>query len=569
MTQLRASVIVDLAGNLAARARQYTGAITQMGQRGQMALRGLSGAAAAAGRSLDRVGNRYTAILGGAAGVGAIRMIVSLEERFVRLGIQANKGADEINALKKEIFDVATMRDVRVDPGEITSAIEAIIEKTGDLKFARDNIRNIGIAISGTASSGAAIGEIMSEFQKMGIRAPRDVLQGMDTLNVQGKEGAFTFAKLAALGPRVVTAYTSMGRTGLPALREMGAALQVIQQGTGSSEMAATAFEAVLRTVGDRIKVMKLRSAGIQVFDPDELKRGREVLRPINELMVDIVRRTGGKKTLLSEVFDAEAIRAFNSMSTQFQSTGGFSDITKFMQVSGDGAETLKNSAQHAATAAAALTNLHTAWKRFADSSLTGPIQSLADVLNSLGSETTGKVIKGLAIGAGVLGTAVVARKTYNAGRGILGTLTGKGAAAVGALGGGLPVPLPVYIVNAPAAGLGGAAAGAGGGRSSKGGKLAAMGMRAGQFAGVVGAAQAGWMAGSVINDWINSAASMFAGRDATLGTLIYDALHRDPMKSEVTIKIDSNGTPRVASMSTSSRAMELNVDAGLRGAGS
>lgn len=571
MTQLRASVVVDLAGNLAARGRQFTNTLTQMGQRGQAAMRGLSNAAAAAGRGLDRMGNRYSAILGGAAGVGAVRSVVALEQRFVRLGIQANKSAAEIDALKKQIFDIAQNPNIRVDPGEITSAIEDIVEKTGDLGFARDNIENIGLAIQATGASGSAIGMIMAELQKMGITAPKAVKEALDVFNVQGKEGAFTLQALAALGPRVITAYTAMGRSGVRAMREMGAALQVIRQGTGSDEMAATAFEAMLRTLGDAEKIKKLQGAGIQVFDPEQLKLGKEVLRPINELMIDIIKRTDGKKTLLSKVFDAEAIRAFNAAASEYQRTGQFGSLEKFYNVQADGSVLMGDSARAADTAAAAMTNLHTAWKRFADSSLTGPIQSLADVLNSLGSETTGKVIKGLAIGAGTLGTAVVARKVYTAGRGVLGTLTGKGAAAAGALGGGLPVPLPVYIVNAPAA-IGGAAGTAGtAGTAGKAGRLASIGARVGLFSGLLGALQGGYMLGNYLrlNDGVNWAASKLAGRDATLGTLIYDALHRDPIKSEINIKIDSTGAPRVAGMSTSSRAAEINVDAGIRGTGS
>ncbi|MEJ1489098.1 MAG: hypothetical protein RPU72_12200, partial [Candidatus Sedimenticola sp. (ex Thyasira tokunagai)] len=226
---LRTAVTIDLQGNLERKAARYEKSMKRFSSNSRRHMGRLSKTAAATGRMLDRAGNRYTALLTGAAGAGAMRMLVGLETRFTRLGIQANKDTEEMNALKREIYDVASAPNISIDPGQLTSAIEEIVEKTGDLDFARENIDNLAIAISATGAQGGAIGGIAAEFQKMGITAKRDVREALDILTVQGKEGAFTLQNLAQLGSRVVTAYTSMGRTGVPAIREMGAALQVIR----------------------------------------------------------------------------------------------------------------------------------------------------------------------------------------------------------------------------------------------------------------------------------------------------------------------------------------------------
>jgi hypothetical protein len=360
---LKTSLVINLDGNLSSRANQFLGGLQRLGSGGSRSMQILQRSAHAAGQGLDRLGNRYTALLTGAAGIGAARQVMALEERFVRLGITVGRSNKEMAGLKKEIFETAKAPDIRVDPGEIIGAIEDITEKSGNLKFARDNIRNIGLAIQATGAQGKDIGAVMAEFEKMGIVDPKQVMEAMDILNVQGKEGAFTLQNLASLGPRVVTAYTSMGRGGVTAIREMGAALQIIRMGTGSSEQAATAFEAVMRTLSDAKKVKDLQKGGIQVFDPNALKEGKETLRPINELMVEIVKKTGGKKTLLSEVFDAEAIRAFNTAAAEFQRTGKIETLEKFYRVQADGTTTTRDSARAAQTANAALQNLLTVWK--------------------------------------------------------------------------------------------------------------------------------------------------------------------------------------------------------------
>ena len=112
---------------------------------------------------------------------------------------------------------------------------------------------------------------------------------------------------LAALGPRTIAAYTATGRSGAKALIEMGAALQVIRRGTGSSEQAATAFEAVMRNLTSPDKQQKLRSLGVSVRDS---LTGE--FRPITELMTEIVEKSGGSLETLGTIFDAEAVRAFN-----------------------------------------------------------------------------------------------------------------------------------------------------------------------------------------------------------------------------------------------------------------
>ncbi len=473
---MRASIILDLGGNLAAQARRNEAALGGLARSGQRDMGLLTRSAQAAGRGLDALGNRYTALLTGAAGAGTAKMVMDLQRRFTRLGIQADMADAEVRGLKKSIYETAQAPDIRIDPSEVTSAIEAIVEKTGDLKFAQENIRNIGLAIQATGAQGKDIGEVLAEFQKQGIMDPKQVMEALDVLNVQGKAGAFTLQNIAALGPRVMTAYTAGGRSGVQAMREMGAALQLIRQGTGSAESAATAFEATLRTLTDPAKLKLLQRAGINVFDPQKLKQGQRVLRPINELMAEIIRKTKGDKVKLGTIFDAEAVRAFNSAASEFIRTGSLESLDKFMDVQADGTTTTKDSARAAKDAAGALENLLSVWKDFANDQLSGPIQTAADALNALGPENTGRIIKGIA-GVGVaLGGLVLARKAWTTGKGLYDFFKGGAGKAAGGLGAGISGPIPVYVVNGP-----GAAGGGAGGAIGEG--LAKTGNRAGKLA--------------------------------------------------------------------------------------
>lgn len=457
MSDLQTSVVVNLKGDLPQRSERYSRSLEQMSQRGRRHMRLLNSSFKAVGNGLDRLGNRYTSIITGAGLALATREVAALETRFTRLGIQAGKSDAEMQKLKQTIFEIAQEREIRVDPTQVTSAIESIVEKTGDLAFAESNIRNIGMAIQATGASGQAIGEILGEFQKMGLVDPSKVMEVLDVLNVQGKEGAFTLQNLAALGPRVITAYTATGRTGAEAMREMGAALQMIRMGTGSSEMAATAFEATMRTLTDPKKIKLLQRAGIAIYDPVAAENGKKSLRPINELMAEIIKRVDGDAAKLGLIFDAEAVRAFNAASSEFQRTGALATLQKFMQVQADGTTTMKDAARAAGTFDASLQNLITAWKQFQDNQLTGPIQSAADALNSL---EPGTIQRWLEVGKAIaiVGAGAIALRKAGQAYGWLKNI--KAGATTGGIGGalagaaGMGSAQPVYVVNMPGSGM-------------------------------------------------------------------------------------------------------------------
>lgn len=467
MSDLQTSLVVNLDGNLPQRTDRYSRSLERMGQRGQRQMRLLNRSVKAVGSGLDRLGNRYTSLITGAGLTLAARQVATLETRFTRLGIQANKSDAYMQKLKKTIFEVAQEREIRVDPTQVTSAIESIVEKTGDLAFAEANIRNIGLAIQATGAEGQAIGEIMGEFQKMGLVDPKGVMETLDILNVQGKEGAFTLQHLARLGPRVISAYTSTGRTGTEAMREMGAALQMIRMGTDSSETASTAFEATIRVLRDPAKLKKLRAAGVQVY---ESIGGKSVMRPINELMEEIIKAAGGDGQKLARVFDAESIKAFNAASSEFLRSGELAKLKQLMNVQADGSTTMKDAARAAGTFDASLQNLLTAWQQFQDNQLTGPIQDAADALNSL---EPGTVQQWLEVGKGIAIVAAGAIALRKAGQAYSWAKGIKAGASRGGIGGalagaaGMGNAQPVYVVNMPGGGMGGLD----GGSSRRGGR--------------------------------------------------------------------------------------------------
>ncbi|MEI8634708.1 hypothetical protein P4S72_27085 [Vibrio sp. PP-XX7] len=231
------------------------------------------------GAGLDHLGNKWTGLATGAVGAGSAAAVMGLEERYERLGIQAGKSKQEMTALRKAMFATSQQSDIRVDQGEMLSAVEKIVEKTGDLKFAQDNMANIGRVMQATGAAGEDVGEMFADMsQKFGLKNSKEVLSAIDTLVVQGKAGAFTLQNLAAEGASVSAAYAAMGRTGPKAVQEMGALLQMARMGSGSAAEAAGSTESVLEDITSNYK--DIEKLGVEVFDQEALARGEKI--PLN-----------------------------------------------------------------------------------------------------------------------------------------------------------------------------------------------------------------------------------------------------------------------------------------------
>ncbi|OPY15607.1 MAG: Phage-related minor tail protein [Syntrophus sp. PtaB.Bin001] len=574
---LRTSIFIDLAGNMSARANQFLGGLQRLGTGGSRSMNVLHRSIQAAGQGLDRLGNRYTALLSGAAGVGTIKQVGDLSMRLTRLGITANITREQTGLLYKKLLDTAQMPDIRVDPGEMLSGVEVIVEKLGDLDLAKDNLRNIGLMMQATGANGEEAGDMIANFrEKFNLRSPQEMLQGLDILVKQGKAGSFTLKDLATQGNRVTAAYGAMGRSGIDAVREMGAVLQVFRRSSGSAEEASTAFKNFFSDLMEPSKQKILHKLGVNIWDPAKLKEGKKQIRSAVDIIDELFKKLKGDPEKLARVFGMQSLDGLKAFIAEWQKSGK-NAASEFMAVSGDGAELSRDAARAAQEFNAATQNLYTSWKRFASSNFAAPIQKMANYLNSLDPKAVDLWLKVMAYGAGALGGAVLAKKGWDIFSWGRDLFKGKGKSGLpgGLSGSGNTVP--VYVVNMPGSipGLPSAPGGTAGktgrfGRVLKSLPLAAAGR-------IVAAGAAGYAVGTVLNSGINSATKWATGGKAdSLGALIYDLLHRQksesPKKAEVggkiKIEIQQNGQAKVSQLHSNNPSVKFDVSTGLMMAG-
>lgn len=437
--------IINLGGNLRRRARAYQQSVERFADKSSARLQRLQHATATTTRRLERMGT-VAGVAGGATLMAAGKGVADLDDRINRLGIDFNLAGSELKKFKADAKDtiLSTAIDYSVASDEIMSGIEAIAQKTGDLDFANKNIEVLARTLSATDAQGDAMGGLLSEIGKMGIQDPAQVQEILDVMIVQGKNGAFTLKDLSAQGERVFAAY---GPKNLQQVREMGAALQVIRASTGGSEQAVTAFEALLRTLRDGKKAKLLQDNGLQVFDPEKLKDGVEQLRPINEIMTELVQKANGKTSILSKALgDSEAVKALMGLVNELNSTGDVGvNMERILNVQAND-QASKDSEEAQGSLKKEIQRVRNVLERYANTILAPLIAELADMLDRVEPEHITTFLNAVKYAAGGLVAFAVAAKSAKAGMALLSVaknVAGKG----GLLAPGATPARPIFAV--------------------------------------------------------------------------------------------------------------------------
>ncbi|EJN9784975.1 phage tail tape measure protein [Escherichia coli] len=451
--RLSTEIMINLAGNLTAKARQYGANMSQFARNHQKAMNLVKATTESATRGLDVLGNRYTAMIAGFAGSAMMREFAQVDRRMTRIGIAAEKTRDEMAQMLNGIQDAAIK--FKVDDSELISAVEKVGTVTGEIDFGFKNKEMMAASIAASGSSGEAIGSLFSQFTKFGIKDENDALKAMDTLNLLGKEGAYELKDIAEKATRAMSLYSAAGGRGVQGVKDVGVALESAVDATGNRDTAATAVENFIKDLQKPKIVKTLKRNGINVFDSE----GH--MRSLPLLLQEIAARSGSKgseiqsKRLEEAGFLDDATMLIKSVT----SGKGAENLQRYMNVVGDGKGIMKDAAYAAQDFTSAMQALETSWKKFSHNQLAKPVQELADAINSVDQNTVQNWLQVGKYMAIAVGGIIAIRKTYQLGKTLHDIMNpkGKGKGIPGGItdvfGSGV---MPVYVVNMGSGGMNG-----------------------------------------------------------------------------------------------------------------
>lgn len=480
VNRLTTEILINLAGNLTAKARQYGANMSEFARTNQRAMNVVKATSAAAGRAIDAVGNRYTGMIAGFASGAMLRNFADTDRRLTRLGISADKTKEQITSIYSDVQDVSIK--TRIDDKELVGFLETVNAMTGDIEFGIKNLKSAALTIAGTGSSGESVGALFAQFQKYGINDDKNSTLAMDVLNRLGKEGAYELKDLAEKAGPSLSLYAAAGGRGVKGIKDVGVVMESAMDATGNRDTAATLVENFIREVQNPKIAAALEKKGVKIRD----KNGKlKYSLPELLLMLSEGSARGGKKSgkgQLGELMDVGFTQTSLDLISGVSSQKGQENLRRYNAVVADGASIQKDATYAAQDFTSALQSLNTTWLKFANGNLAEPVQELADAINSVDQATVQNWLetgKNIAI---AVGGVIAARKAFQVGKGAWDLFGGgkskgipKGVSDV--FGSGV---MPVYVVNMGAGGMGGAGnlpggpggtgdgAGAGAGRIAK-----------------------------------------------------------------------------------------------------
>ncbi|MEI0524660.1 phage tail tape measure protein [Brachyspira murdochii] len=354
------------------------------------------------------------ATLGVSIGVGAtINKMIAFEDRINKIGTVAKMNAKDIETAKRQmeglseaIYKAAMQPDVKIDANEIIDAMVQIMEKTGDMDFARANIDNIAKSIRAFNATGTDIGSLLSEFSKLGYTS-EETSKLLDELYSQGNKGAFVAKDFASLGASIISAYSVIG-TAPEDIKNVGASMQVLRQAVGSSDEAVTRLEAVMSELANPETQYALEQLGASLGKDFSVTDSNGKMKDLNTIMMQIVnaqKELGNGWGALREnkVFGSDMVyEALNA----YKNYG--SSLEKYLDLEDAKGMRDKAAAENAKSLAANIQNLQTAFDSFANKNVAPYLEKVTGILNDFAKnpERFDAVFKVIAAGFGIFMTA-------------------------------------------------------------------------------------------------------------------------------------------------------------------
>lgn len=285
--------------------------LRRFGAIGRRAGRGaLAGGRAALGAAAT--GGKYAAGLAG-IGIGVVAAdVYDVEKALTRFQIATDASPQKMAAFRTELARIG--RESGVARDQLVAGAAAYVALTGDADGAA---RSVELFARVSNATGASMGDIAATAAAMrdNLRIdPRDFEAAFSALHVQGKAGAVELRELATQLAGVAPSFAAFkGGAGAAGLVEMGAALQVIRKGFGSSAEAATGMRSLMVAINRNAE--KFRKAGVRIYDKDP-KTGKKTLRDFSDIVDAIGKsRLARDPTLLTKAFGSdEAKRAYDQL---------------------------------------------------------------------------------------------------------------------------------------------------------------------------------------------------------------------------------------------------------------
>lgn len=231
----------------------------------------------------------------------AIPEALALEHQLRELGNVGQLSAEQLKEMDERLGSIS--RHTNQFRSEIAEGLNVLVASGIAPEKALDYMNVIGRTATAAQAEIVDISKTafaVTDNLKVNVD---DLAKTMDILAQAGKEGRFELKDMSAAFPSLTAGASMLGMRGIPAVSQLGAALQVAMKGAGSAAEAATNFESFLQAITSPMAVNRFKELyGVDL--PQFLNRViAENKDPIEEMVMLINHLTGGDVFKVSEIF--------------------------------------------------------------------------------------------------------------------------------------------------------------------------------------------------------------------------------------------------------------------------
>jgi TP901 family phage tail tape measure protein len=200
-------------------------------------------------------------------GVGAMAVPTKVSADFgaivrdiaIKAGI-ANKPQEQ--EMSRTIID--TSRDTGMARNDVADVVNQLVGAGMELSKALEYAPVAAKFVVGQGSSGVDTAKMINALgQNAKITDPKQMQQALEAIAYQGQAGSFEAADMAKWFPELLANMASNGITGMDAVTQLGAMLQVQMKQAGSSDEAANNLKNWMGKIGSTDTVKAYEKAGI------------------------------------------------------------------------------------------------------------------------------------------------------------------------------------------------------------------------------------------------------------------------------------------------------------------
>jgi TP901 family phage tail tape measure protein len=376
---------------------------------------------------------------------------------------------------------IATSRDTGMARNDVADVVNQLVGAGMELSKALEYAPVAAKFVVGQGSSGVDTAKMINALgQNAKITDPKQMQQALEAIAYQGQAGSFEAADMAKWFPELLANMGSLGITGMDAVTQLGAMLQVQMKSAGGADEAANNLKNWMGKIGSGDTVKAYEKAGIDYKGSMQtgLQNGMSTLETSMALAQKYIQATDPKRAAamakatseISQQADPEKAKAMMASLEESLRTG---DLFADMQVKAALSAYMQNKALYSqlkndSRDATGILDKNLSERREASSQKWAEMaQSMDDAMRSVGdalrpvtdtvaealtkvtksitsmSDSAPGVVTGIALVGGGLVTLTGLFSSFKMGKGLINL-------ARGSLGGGKPGAVQkVFVTNA------------------------------------------------------------------------------------------------------------------------